>query len=161
MASIHTGTVKFIQGPALPFFNQRHYPRSVIELKVSWEMSMSYISLICAEISRKLMPIPYMPIMRSCKLSAKIVSRFLTIDGLKLPLRSRLLISSTSPSLVLTVLLTLPFFRLNASSGSSDCRCSSSSDCSAASKNCLSKGEKASPLPVRLLPERNCSRVSS
>src|SRR5690606_21001411 len=49
---------------------------SVIEESVLWLMSVSYISLMWFEISRKLIPRPYMPKIFFSRLSAKIVSRF-------------------------------------------------------------------------------------
>src|SRR5690606_18945229 len=62
---------------------------SVIEESVLWLMSVSYISLMWFEISRKLIPRPYMPKIFFSRLSAKIVSRFLTSWGSKLDRRSR------------------------------------------------------------------------
>ena len=75
-------------------------------------MSMSYICFRCEEMSRRLMPKPYMLRIRGSRFSASTVSRFFTICGSKLEERSRDVSSSMLPSEVRTCFLTLPLRRL-------------------------------------------------
>src|SRR5690554_6624894 len=108
--------------------------------------------------SRKLMPSPYMPRILPSNVSASTVSRFLTSSGSNVPLRSRLVSSTTGPLDVCTVLRVLPFRRLP-SWRSSSSRCDSISPSKAASRKLFSNGANAPSLPYNDLPERNCSRA--
>src|SRR5690606_22894001 len=133
---------------------------SVIEESVLWLMSVSYISLMWFEISRKLIPRPYMPKIFFSRLSAKIVSRFLTSWGSKLDRRSRWVSISIVPSEVRIFLLDLPLLRLPMERWASSIWLSISAS-NAASKNFFIKGAKAPFLPYSDSPLRNCSRALS
>src|SRR5690606_1405167 len=100
----------------------------------------------------------YMPRILPSNVSASTVSRFLTSSGSNVPLRSRLVSSTTGPLDVCTVLRVLPFRRLP-SWRSSSSRCDSISPSKAASRKLFSSGANAPSLPYNDLPERNCSRA--
>ncbi|MNH22221.1 hypothetical protein D3C73_1163870 [compost metagenome] len=131
---------------------------SVMALRVAWEMSVSYISLMCLEMSRKLIPRPYIPSILDSRLSARMVSRFRISSGSKVPVRSRGVSMVSVPSDVLSCFWPLPFFRLPELRSSSS-KWPSNSACKAASKKCFSNGANAPSLPYRDLPERNCSKA--
>lgn len=86
--------------PATPL--QGGITLSVMAESVLADMSVSYMSLMWAEISRKLIPFPYMLIILCSRLSARIVSRFLTIYGSNVDDRSRGVSISIVPSAVLS-----------------------------------------------------------
>ena len=131
---------------------------SVIADKVAAEISVSYLSFICAEISLKLIPSPYIPIIFRSSFSANIVSLLHTVWGSKSPSQSRGVDKSRVPSPVFNSLepysfLRFPFMR------SASSRCWLSFASRADSKNAFSIGAKAPSLPNKLLPERSYSRV--
>ena len=134
--------------------------RSIISLRVLWEISTSYISSIWEEISLRLKPIPYRLIILEDMLSARIVSRFLRISVLKLLWRSWGVTISISPAMVLTRLLPRPF-RLLPLRRSESSRWEDISPSKAASKNSFSNGPKAPSLPVSDSPLRSWDNALS
>lgn len=97
---------------------------------------------MCLEISLRLIPRPYMPIIFCSRLSARIVSPLRINSGSKVELRSLGVSTVTVPEEVRTSLLVLPFFRLP-ERRSSVSRWLLSSASNAESKKLFSKGAKA------------------
>ena len=129
--------------------------RSVIELMVSAERVVLNSRSKYLLISRVLVPRAYMLMIWSAIPSARMVSRFLTVSGLKEPSRSRGVSTVTSPYFVCTVLLILPLRRLP-ELRSTLLRWASISPSKAAFRIRSSIGAKAPSLPKSASPLRSC-----
>lgn len=110
--------------------------------------------------SRKLIPLPYKPIICGTRLSARIVSHFFTICGLNVLCLSWGVLIVISPEDVFNILELLPF-RLLSQPRSSPSRWPSISAVKALCENSLMIGTKTPPSPVNDSPPHNYINTKS